>query len=182
MPEPSAKPVVRSRHQFLAAESSLALRQTRAIAKETEGINKKTAIIVPAVLGSMPFFWFTVLLALCSLPAVLSAFDTEVLKGALGLAHFFPAVIQKASLIALVAWLAQTFIQLVALPILQVSNNAQMAAAEEHATAILRGVERAEDLLNLETQGGLRALQDHLDARLDALSPSPPSRPSQDPT
>jgi hypothetical protein len=120
-------------------------------------------------------FWFSIALTLCSLPAVVAAFDHEVLKDAAGLTSFFPSVILKVSLIALVAWIAQTFIQLVALPVLQVSNNAQMAQTEEHTATILRGVERAEDLLSLETEGGLRALQDHIDARLDALTPPRPS-------
>jgi hypothetical protein len=56
-------------------------------------IAPKTAIIVPAILGSMPFFWFANVLALCSLPAVLTGFDNEVLKHALGLESFFPHVI-----------------------------------------------------------------------------------------
>jgi hypothetical protein len=170
------------RHSHLAAESGVALRETRRLAAGYKGFNAKTAIIVPAVLGSMPFFWFCCLLAVCSLPAVLTAFDTEVLKRAIGLASFFPSVIVKVSLIALVAWLAQTFIQLVALPVLQVSNNAQMAQQEEHTAAILRGVEHAEDLLDLHTAGGLRELRDYLDARLDTLaSGGAPGRASPPP-
>jgi hypothetical protein len=159
-----------SRQHHLAAEAAIALTDVRQIAAGYKGFNAKTAIIVPAILGSMPMFWFSIALALCSLPAVTAAFDHEVLKDALGLMAFFPSVIQKVSLIALVAWVAQTFIQLVALPVLQVSNNAQMAQQEEHAATILRGVERAENLLDLHTAGGLRALQDHLDERLDALA------------
>jgi hypothetical protein len=169
-----ARPPMEDRHHHLAAESGLALRDTRQIAADIKGINAKTAIIVSAVLGSMPMFWFCIALALCSLPAVLSAFDHEVLKDALGLRNFFPSIILKASVIALVSWVAQTFIQLVALPVLQVSNNAQMAQTEAHTAAILRGVEHAEDLLNLETAGGLTALQEHIDARLDALVPPRP--------
>lgn len=165
----SAHPRIRDRTEHLAAEAAIG--DLRKISQGVTGINKKVAVVVPAILGSMPMFWFSVALALCSLPAVLSNFDHEVLKDALGLTSFFPSVILKASVIALVAWIAQTFIQLVALPVLQVSNNAQMAQAEEHAATILRGVERAEDLLNIETEGGLRALQDHLDARFDALTP-----------
>jgi hypothetical protein len=166
----STQPHVHDRHHYLAAESGLGLGEARQIAAGVKTFNAKTAVIVPEVLGSMPFFWFANALALCSLPAILTLFDTEVLKGALGLAGFFPSVILKASLIGLVAWIAQTYIQLVALPVLQVSNNAQMAQQEAHTGVILHGVERAEDLLNLETAGGLRALQDHIDARLDALS------------
>jgi hypothetical protein len=159
----------RSRH--LASEAGIG--DLRKLVQGVHGINRKTAVVVPSILGSMPMFWFSIALTLCSLPAVLSAFDHEVLKDAVGLTSFFPSVILKASLIALVAWIAQTFIQLVALPVLQVSNNAQMSQTEEHTAAILHGVERAEDLLNLETEGGLRALQDHIDARLDALTPPP---------
>jgi hypothetical protein len=159
-----------SRQDHLAAEAAIALGPLREVATGITGFNKKTAVVVPAILGSMPFFWFAVVLTLCSLPAVTAAFDHEVLKDAIGLSAFFPSVIQKVSLIALVAWVAQTFIQLVALPVLQVSNNAQMAQTEEHAATILRGVERAEDLLDVHTEGGLRALQDHIDRRLDALA------------
>jgi hypothetical protein len=163
----------RDRSRHLASEASIG--DLRKIAEGVEGINQRTAVIVPAILGSMPMFWFSIALTLCSLPAVLAAFDHEVLKDAVGLTSFFPSVILKVSLIALVAWIAQTFIQLVALPVLQVSNNAQMAQTEEHAATILHGVERAEDLLSLETAGGLRALQEHIDARLDALATRRPN-------
>jgi hypothetical protein len=166
---------VRDHRQYLASEAGIG--DVRKIARSVEGVNQKTAVVVPAILGSMPFFWFSIALTLCSLPAVLAAFDHEVLKDAVGLTSFFPSVILKVSLIALVSWIAQTFIQLVALPVLQVSNNAQMAQTEEHTATILHGVERAEDLLNLETQGGLRALQDHIDARFDALAPPRPTDP-----
>jgi hypothetical protein len=172
-PQTAAQPHPLRRNHYLAAESGIALGELRQAASAFTGFNAKTAIVVPAILGSMPMFWFSIALTLCSLPAVLAAFDHEVLKDALGLSSFFPAVIQKVSLIALVAWVAQTFIQLVALPVLQVSSNAQMAQAEHHSATILRGVEHAEDLLDLHTAGGLRALQEHLDARLDALAGKP---------
>lgn len=165
----SAHPRIRDRSSHLASEAAIG--DVRKLVAGVGGLNRKTAVVVPAILGSMPMFWFSIALTLCSLPAVLAAFDHEVLKDAAGLTSFFPSVILKASLIALVAWIAQTFIQLVALPVLQVSNNAQMTQTEEHTATILHGVERAEDLLNTETEGGLRALQDHIDARLDALAP-----------
>jgi hypothetical protein len=142
-------------HLHMAHASHLNLNDARKFAKEVDGINRKTAIIVPAILGSMPFFWFCVVLALCSLPAVLTAFDTEVIKGALGLSNIFPQIIIKVSLIALVAWIAQTFIQLVALPILQVSSNASQAMAEAHTETIL-------DRLDLDTAGGLPQVRDEL--------------------
>ncbi len=149
-PARMAPKTLRSRHEHVACAAKLNV-ELRKANGEVHGFNNKVAVIVPAVLGSMAFFWVCVVLALCSLPAVLTAFDTEVLKGAVGLAHVFPSVIIKTSLIALVAWLAQTFIQLVALPVLQVSNNAQMALVEEHTAVIL-------DRLDTDTAGGVRAV------------------------
>ena len=144
------------------------------------GFNARVAVVITAVLGSMPMFWFCCVLALCSLPAVLSAFDTEVLKGALGLASFFPAVIQKASLIALVAWLAQTFIQLVALPVLQVSNNAQMAQVEAGLSKLHTFGQVTVENLDLAVEGGQRAVLEALaeiGAKLDVEIKVPALRP-----
>ena len=72
--------------------------------------NKRVALALTRYVGTMTCFWVFCLLALCSLPAVLSGFS--VFRGV------FPAVIIKASIIALVAWVAQTLIQLVLLPAL----------------------------------------------------------------
>ena len=171
-----------SRHHLAAASGlGLAGKSIRQIASETKGINAKTAVLVPAVLGSMPFFWFCVVLAVSSLPAVLTAFDSEVLKHALGLSSFFPAVIIKVSLIALVAWLAQTFIQLVALPVLQVASNATQAQAEsnthllledgeatrEHTEAILRSVDTTEENV---AEGLTKLIDDRHQELLNAIN------------
>lgn len=146
-----AHDLIEHRFAHVLRAARLSPREIRSAVGGVKGFNRKTAIAVPAVLGSMPFFWFTVMLALTSLPAVLATFDTEVLKGQLGVAGLFPSVILKVSLIGLVAWLAQTFIQLVALPILQVSGNAVQEQAEAHVAVVL-------DRLNEETAGGLGAI------------------------
>jgi hypothetical protein len=155
----------------LAKASSLGLGEARQLSREVTGFNAKTAIIVPAVLGSMPMFWFCVVLALCSLPAILVAFDNEITH--VGLASVVPSAIVKVSLIALVAWVAQTFIQLVALPVLQVSNNAQMTLAEEHTKTLLddgattrQHTEAMLDWMSLETAGGAQVIL----ARIDELA------------
>jgi hypothetical protein len=44
-----------------------------------------------------------------------------------------PAVIMKGELVLIVAWIAQTFLQLVLLPIIIVGQNIQAAAAEKRA-------------------------------------------------
>jgi hypothetical protein len=122
------------------------------------GFNARVAVIVCAVLGSMPMFWFSIVLALLSLPAVLSAFSTEVLSFSLGL----PTVITKVSLIALIAWVAQTFIQLVALPVLQVSNNAQMAQVEAGLAKLHTFGQTTVENLDLAIEGGQRAVLEAL--------------------
>jgi hypothetical protein len=153
---------LRTRHEHVAtaAKLNVELRKARG---QVHGFNNSVAVIVPAVLGSMAFFWICVVLALCSLPAVTTAVDTELHLG-IGLASFFPSFLIKASLIALVSWIAQTFIQLVALPVLQVSNNAQMALVEEHTAVIL-------DRLDTDTAGGLQIVLEAihaLQAKVDA--------------
>lgn len=95
--------------------------------------NDKVALKSTAVLGNMWFAYFCVILALLSLPAVLQA------TGWIG--NFFPPSLVKASLIALVAWLAQTFIQLVALPILQKGQNLQTVSADARAEATYKDAE-----------------------------------------
>jgi hypothetical protein len=82
-------------------------------------------------------------------------------------------VILKAAMIALIAWIAQTYIQLVALPVLQVSNNAQMAQAEDHTKTLLEDgavtrehTEAMLDWMNLESKGGAQLIL----ARIDELA------------
>lgn len=166
------------RHQHLARVVSRACwQESKKLAAETKGINAKTAIIVPAILGSMPFFWCCVVLACVSLPAIGVGLELGLQQSKvdvhLGLATFFPAWLIQASVIAAVAWIAQTFIQLVALPVLQVSNNAQMGQQEAHTAEILQKISDADDRLNLETEGGLKQARDEIIAALKPALPSP---------
>jgi hypothetical protein len=122
-------------------------------------LNKRVAQAITAKVGTMTTFWCFCGLALCSLPAVLSGFS---LFGGL-----FPAWMVKASDIALVAWVAQTFIQLVLLPALMVGQNLQNEAADARSAKTFEDVEdarecirRALDLLDLGTEGGLKAVLD----------------------
>jgi hypothetical protein len=116
--------------------------------------NKRVALGLTSVVGTMTCFWLFCVLALLSLPAVLSGFGT--------FAHTFPTWMIKASIIALVAWVAQTFIQLVLLPALMVGQNLQNEAADARATKTFEDVEDARqslmhviDLLDCHTIGGL---------------------------
>ena len=116
--------------------------------------NKKVALGLTLYVGTMTCFWVFCLLALCSLPSVLSAFAP--------FAHTFPSWMVKASIIALVAWIAQTFLQLVLLPALMVGQNLQNAASDARAAKQFEDTEQissdmkaALDRLDTKTQGGL---------------------------
>ena len=126
-------------------------------------LNKAVAIALTKYIGTMTCFWVFCLLALFSLPAVLSGF--HVFHSA------FPAVIIKTSIIALVAWVAQTFIQLVLLPALMVGQNLQNEAADARAAKTFEDVEDARNsikqallLLDIHTEGGLKVLLDAIES------------------
>lgn len=121
--------------------------------------NKRVALRITGTVGTMNTFWLFCLLALCSLPSVLSAFSP--------FAHTFPAWMVKVSIIALVAWVAQTFIQLVLLPALMVGQNLQNEAADARAAKTFEDVEAARadlatalDRLDEKTEGGIKAVLD----------------------
>ncbi len=73
--------------------------------------NTFLAVLVTKVVGSMWCAYVFALLALISLPAALKSHDP----------------------IIIVAWIAQTFLQLVLLPIIIVGQNVQAAASDERA-------------------------------------------------
>jgi hypothetical protein len=125
--------------------------------------NKRVATALTAGVGTMTTFWLFCLLALCSLPAVLSGFSV--------FAHAFPAVIIKASIIALVAWVAQTLIQLVLLPALMVGQSLQNEASDARAAKTFEDIEAvrtdlitALDRLDVSTEGGIKAVLDAVTA------------------
>ena len=89
-------------HEHVVHPTEFLKQDETRIAKFNNGI----AIKLGKILGNMWFFYFCILLDLCELPAVISA-NTPI---------------------AWVNFIAQTVIQLVALPILQVYQNIQEAA------------------------------------------------------
>jgi hypothetical protein len=120
--------------------------------------NKKVAIAVTNFVGSMTCAWIFCVLALVSLPAVMTiAFNL----------HMFPHWMVSAGLIALVAWIAQTFLQLVLLSIIIVGSNLGQAANDARAAKQFEDTEVIADRLNLETQGGLQVIEAHLN-RIEA--------------
>jgi hypothetical protein len=136
-------------------------------------LNKAVAVSLTKYIGTMTCFWAFCLLALFSLPAVLSGFS--VFHSA------FPAVIIKTSIIALVAWVAQTFIQLVLLPALMVGQNLQNEAAGARAAKTFEdvedarnGIEQALKLLDIHEEGGIKAILDAIASLRTTEQPQPP--------
>lgn len=111
--------------------------------------NKAVAVKITSGVGSMTCAWVFCLLALLSLPAVLTqAFHV----------HWFPSWLVAVGLIALVAWIAQTFLQLVLLSVIMVGQNVQQAASDARAAKTFEDVETIASILDLHTEGGLAVI------------------------
>jgi hypothetical protein len=107
---------------------------------EVEGFNAKFAVLVTRLVGTM---WCAYLFTIIAL---------------LGLS---PAL--KPGGEGLIAWIAQTFIQLVLLSIIMVGQNVQSLAADARAENTFKDVETVLDRLDVHTQGGLKTILDRLD-------------------
>jgi hypothetical protein len=117
--------------------------------------NKWLAIKVTTGVGSMTCAYIFSVIALISLPAILSQFQAFHTT--------FPSWLVKASLIALVSWIAQTYIQLVLLSVIIVGQNIQSAASDARATKTFEDTEVVVDRLDEHTAGGIRTILDRLD-------------------
>ena len=126
--------------------------------------NKKVALAITKYVGTMTCFWVFCVLALCSLPSVLSAFSA--------FSGVFPAWMVKVSIIALIAWIAQTFLQLVLLPSIMVGQNLQNVAADARSAKTFEDVESVLNLLDIHTQGGLKDVLDAVNALSSQTNPN----------
>lgn len=112
-----------------------------------QNLNKKVALTVTRKVGTMTCAYFFSLLALVSLPAILTqAFHL----------HLFPAWLISAGLVALVAWIAQTYIQLVLLSVIMVGQGVAAEASDARAVKTFQDTEVIVDRLDTHTQGGLQ--------------------------
>jgi hypothetical protein len=122
--------------------------------------NAKVAVLITKAVGSMWMAYCFTVLSLCSLPAVLSAFHV--------FHSTFPNWLIKTSVIALVAWIAQTFLQLVLLSVIMVGQDVQSQASDARAQETDENTKNIVGLLDIHTEGGLKDLADLIDARLPA--------------
>ena len=84
---------------------------TTAAERDRLGLNGKIGVFITTVVGTMWAAYIFTVLALISLPGAISSGNTVII----------------------VAWIAQTFLQLVLLPIIIVGQNVQSAAADKRS-------------------------------------------------
>jgi hypothetical protein len=140
--------------------------QTRA-----QRINSALAIRITGMVGSMWCAYVFSLLALVSLPAVLSGFNA--------FRHTFPGWLVKTSIIALVAWVAQTFLQLVLLSVIIVGQNIQAAASDGRAEQTYKDAEAVlQEALEIQKHlaaqdAALERLAEKMGVALESFAPQP---------
>jgi hypothetical protein len=107
---------------------------------EVDGFNAKFAVLITRLVGTM---W-------CA-----------YLFGVIALLGLGPAL--KPGGEGIIAWIAQTFLQLVLLSVIMVGQNVQSLASDARAANTFKDAETILDRLDLHTQGGLKAILDRLD-------------------
>jgi hypothetical protein len=113
--------------------------------RDVEGFNAKLALVITRSVGTMACAYVFAAIALISLPAAISS----------------------GQVIIIVAWVAQTFLQLVLLSIIMVGQTVQSAASDARAVKEFADTETILDRLDVNTSGGIK---DVLDA-IHALGP-----------
>ena len=125
----------------------------RAAVRDVEGFNAKVALVITRSVGTMACAYLFAAIALISLPAA----------------------INSGQVIVIVAWIAQTFLQLVLLSIIMVGQSVQSAASDARAAKEFADTETILDRLDVHTAGGIK---DVLDAIHAIRRPGEPSETS----
>lgn len=99
-------------------------------------LNRRAAVAITTVVGTMGCAYAFALVALLSMPAAIRSHNMTII----------------------IAWLSSNFIQLVLLPVIIVGQNVQAQASDARAVKTLEDTERALDLLDVTTAGGLQVL------------------------
>src|ERR1700742_530423 len=116
--------------------------EIRRALKDVEGFNAKVALVIPRSVGTMACAYLFGVIALVSLPAA----------------------INSGQVIIIVAWIAQTFLQLVLLSIIMVGQTVQSAASDVRAAKEFADTETILDRLDVNTAGGIRDVLDAIHA------------------
>ncbi len=128
---------VRTHHHIGEA---ISIRGLRAEVKVADGVNAKIAVFLTNIVGSM---W-------CAYAFAVIAF--------IGLQ---PAL--KPGGEGIIAWIAQTFLQLVLLSVIMVGQNVQSVASDVRSQTTYEDIVLVLDRLDIHTEGGLKDLADRID-------------------
>jgi hypothetical protein len=107
---------------------------------EVDGVNAKFAVLITRLVGTM---WCAYLFGIIALIGLRPALQ----PGGEGI----------------VAWIAQTFLQLVLLSVIMVGQNVQSLASDARSANTYKDAEAILDRLDVHTQGGLKTLLERLD-------------------
>src|SRR5579862_1021149 len=128
---------VRTRHHI---KEAISLRSLKTEIQRADGINAKLAVFFTNVVGSMWCAYVFAIIAFIGLPAALK-------PGGEGI----------------IAWIAQTFLQLVLLSVIMVGQNVQSVASDSRAQRTYDDSVVILDRLDVHTQGGIKDIADRLD-------------------
>src|ERR1700727_2691444 len=117
-------------------------REIRKALRDVEGFNAKLALVITRSVGTMACAYVFGLIALISLPAAISS----------------------GQVIIIVAWIAQTFLQLVLLSIIMVGQTVQSVASDARAAKEFADTETILDRLDVHTAGGINDILDAIHA------------------
>ena len=128
--------------------------EMRKAMQQVEGFNAKVALLITRSVGTMACAYVFAAIALISLPAA----------------------IDSGQVIIIVAWIAQTFLQLVLLSIIMVGQSVQAVASDARAAKEFADTEVILDRLDLNTAGGISdvlAAIERVQATLTGSAPAP---------
>ena len=128
---------VKTRHHIGQA---ISLRGLRAEVEKADGVNAKIAVFLTNIVGSMWCAYVFGVIALIGLPPALK-------PGGEGI----------------IAWIAQTFLQLVLLSVIMVGQNVQSEASDVRSQHTYDDTIEILDRLDIHTEGGLKDLADRID-------------------
>jgi hypothetical protein len=128
---------VRTHHHIGQA---IRIRGLRAEIQRADGVNAKIAVFLTNIVGSMWCAYVFAVIALIGLPPALK-------PGGEGI----------------IAWIAQTFLQLVLLSVIMVGQNVQSVASDIRSQHTYDDTVQILDRLDIHTEGGLKDLADRID-------------------
>jgi hypothetical protein len=138
-------PPVKTRHHI---KNAISLRGLSEQVKRADGINAKIAVFLTNIVGSMWCAYAFAILALIGLRPALK-------PGGEGL----------------IAWIAQTFLQLVLLSVIMVGQNVQSDASDARSEHTYDDTVQILDRLDIHTQGGLRDVAELIERLEAAVKP-----------